>query len=166
MSGIGRRASVAIEFAILAPVMLMLGGGMYVLGSLLHVNSTVNKLAMQYAVSFANCSDTSVGACGTELAQYETAPAIKNIFPQLYSAELTLTMAQAIMNGTTPTVEYPVGGTLTAAQTTAMQAVVASGQTGVVVTATYVFYPLVLQPLMAPFIGSSITVSYTVAQLK
>jgi hypothetical protein len=75
------------------------------------------------------------------------------------------------MNGTTPTVEYPLGLTLSAAQTAALQAVVASGQSGtvqtaVVVTAQYAYLPLFFASLMAPIIGTSVTLSYTVAQLK
>jgi Flp pilus assembly protein TadG len=166
--GADRRAVVAIEFAIIAPVMLLLAGGVFEIGSLLHANAAVNRLAMQYAVSFANCSDTSAGACQTELNQYATTAALGNIAPQLSSALVTLSMAQVTMNGTSPTIEYasPTGLTLSAAQTAALQAAVASGQAGVVVTVTYKYSPLVFTTLMAPYIGSSFTLTYTAAQLK
>ena len=155
-----------IEFALVLPVMLLLAAGVYVFGSLLRANAALNRLVMQYAISFADCSDTSSGVCGTELAEYETTAALNNIAPQLSPSSLTLTMAQAIMSGTTPTVEYPVGGSLTAAQISALQAVVPSGQTGVVVTASYLFTPVIFAPLIQPFIGTGVTLSYTMAQLK
>lgn len=151
--------------------MLLLAAGIFVVGSLLRANTVVNRLAMQYAVSYANCSDTASGVCLTELNEYGTAAALANIAPQLTAANLTLTIAQVTMNGTTPTVEYPVGLTLTSAQTGALQAVVASGQSGtvqtaVVVTAQYSYLPMFFAPLMTPIIGASVTLSYTAAQLK
>jgi Flp pilus assembly protein TadG len=170
LRGLDRNGSVAIEFAFVAPVMMMLAGGIFVLGSLLRANAAVNRLAMQYAISFADCSDTSSGVCLTELNQYETTAALGNIAPQLAVANLTLTMAQVQMNGTTPTVEYPSGLSLTATQNSALQAVVTagsvSGLTYVVVTATYIYTPPLFASVMQPIIGSSVTLSSTVAQLK
>jgi Flp pilus assembly protein TadG len=163
-----RGASVAVEFAIAAPVMLLIAGGVFTLGSLLRVNSALNRLAMQYAISFADCSDTSSGVCQTELNEYVTSSALAAVAPQLLPGNLTLSMAQVKMNGSTPAVEYyyPSGFSLSAAQTSALQAVVVSGQTGVVVTATYRYQVLQFSAVMAPVLSSSYTLSYTVAQLK
>jgi Flp pilus assembly protein TadG len=167
---VGRRGSVAIEFALLAPVMILLAGCIYELGSLLQANVAVNRLAMLYAISFADCSDTSSGVCLTELNLYKTASALGNIAPQLSATSLTVTMAQVSVSGTTNTVEYPAGLSLTTAQSTALQNAAlpggVSGQTYVVVTATYVYTPQIFPAVVAPFVGSSITLSYTVAQLK
>ncbi len=163
-----RRGTAAVEFAAVAPIMVLLVGAIFEIGSLLRANAVVNRLVMQYAISYADCSDTSTGVCGTEVAEYGTSAALANIAPQLTAANLTLDMAQVKMNGTTPTVEYsyPSGLTLTSAQIAALQATVASGQTGVVVTATYPYQLLVFSTLMAPFIGTNFSFSYTAAQLK
>jgi Flp pilus assembly protein TadG len=163
-----RRGTAAIEFAVVAPIMLLLGSAIFEIGSLLRANAVVNRLVMQYAISYADCSDTSSGVCGTEVAEYGTSYALGNIVPQLTAANLTLDMAQVKMNGATPTVEYsyPAGFTLTTAQITALQATVASGQTGVVVTATYPYQLLVFSTLMSPFFGSNFSFTYTAVQLK
>ena len=163
-----RRASVAIEFAVIGPLMVFLAGGIFTIGSLLRSNSGVNRLAMQYAVSYADCSDTSSGVCLTELNEYVTTGALSNIAPQLSTANITLTMAQVKMNGTTPAIEYayPTSLSLSAAQTAALVAAVPSGQTGVVVTATYKFQVLLFAGIMTPMLGSSVTMSYTAAQPK
>jgi len=164
-----RRAVVAIEFAVIAPCMVLLAGGIFTIGSLVRANAAVNRLAMQYAMSFADCSDTSSGVCLTELDEYVTTAAFGNIAPQRSVANLTVTMAQVKMNGSTPAIEYayPTNLSLSAAQTTALSAGgVGSGQTGVVVTATYQYQVLLFPAVLVPIIGSSVTMSYTVAQLK
>ena len=164
----GRRGSVAVEFALVAPLLLTLAGGIVELGGALRAYAAVNRLAMQYAISFADCSDTSSGVCQTELNQYVTSFMTGNIAPMLTPANLVVSMSQVLMNGTTPTVEYQSTGSpaLSAAQTTALQAAVPSGQTGVVDTVTYQYSLLVFATLMTPIIGSSFNISYTVAQLK
>ncbi len=152
--------------------MLLLAGGIFVIGSILRANSALNRLALQYANSFADCSDTSTGVCQTELNEYATVFALGNIAPQLLVSNLTLTMAQVKMNGSTPTIEYayPTNLSLSATQTSALQTaaqdVAVSGQTYVVVTATYLYQPLILGPVMTPITGSTVTLSYTVAQEK
>jgi Flp pilus assembly protein TadG len=165
---IGRRASSAIEFAVVAPIMLLMAAGLFEVGSLLQADAAVDRLAMQYAISYAECSDTSSGVCLTELNQYTTSTAIAYIAPQIPIGALTVSMAQAKMTSGMPSVEYiyPSGGALSAAQISALQAVVGNGQTGVVVTITYPYKLQMFSLLMAPIIGSSFTLSYTVAQLK
>ncbi len=158
----------AVEFALVAPLLLTMAGGIVELGGVLRAYAAVNRLAMQYAIGFADCSDTSGGTCQTELNQYVTSFTIGNIAPMLTPANLVIGMSQVSMNGTTPTVEYQSSGSpgLSAAQTAALRAAVASGQTGVVDTVTYRYSLLVFATLMTPIIGSSFNISYTVAQLK
>lgn len=163
-----RRANAAIEFAVIAPVVVLLAAGIFTFGTLLRAKAAVNRLAMQYAVSFADCSDTTSNGCLTELNEYATTAAFGNIAPQLSAASLTLNMAQVKMNGTTPTLEYAYPSTLSlsAAQKTALQAAVPSGQTGVLVTVTYTYQVQAFSALMQPMIGSSVAMSATVTQLK
>lgn len=163
-----RRAVVAVEFAVVAPIMVLLAGAIFEIGSLLRTSAAVNRLTMQYAVSYADCSDTASGVCLTELDEYPTTAALGNIAPQLKAASVTLKMAQVKMNGLVPTIEYiyPTGSSLTNAQTAALQAAIPSGQSGIVITISYPYRLLVFSSLMSPFIGSSFTFSYTAAQLK
>lgn len=163
-----RRAVAAVEFAIIAPVLMVLVGGVVEIGSLLRAYAAVNRVATQYALSYADCPDFTSGTCQTELSQYASTTTLANIVPQLTAANLTLTMAQVSMSGSTPTVQYvsPAGATLTAAQTAALVNAVPSGQTGVVVTAKYTYSLLFFATLMKPIIGSSWTITFTVAQLK
>jgi Flp pilus assembly protein TadG len=165
-----RRASAGIEFVVCGFAISLLAGGVFELGSLMVANAQLNRLAMQYANSYADCSDATSGACQTELNLYVSSTALEYMAPQLTPADVSLTMAQVKMNGSTPSIDYiyPTGGSLTAAQTTALTAAtsVGTGQTGVVVTVTYPYRLLIFSTLMAPIIGSSWTLTYTVAQLK
>ena len=108
------------------------------------------------------------GTCQTELNAYSASYTIANIAPQLTPTSLTLTMFEVQMSGTTPTVvyAYPASATLTAAQTTVAQANFPSGQTGVIVSASYAHTLDFFSTLMTPLLGSLLTPSYTVAQLK
>jgi Flp pilus assembly protein TadG len=163
-----RRAVVSIEFAIIAPVMVLMAGGAVEMGLLLRVYTATQRLAVQYAISYADCPDTVSGACQTEAAEYATASAIGNVAPQLVPGQLTLTIIQAHMTGTTPAAvyAYPVGSTLTATQIAAVDAVSLSGENAVVVTAAYQHTLLYFPAMMNPLIGQALQFSYTVAQLK
>jgi Flp pilus assembly protein TadG len=163
-----RRAVAAVEFAIIAPMMLVLAGGIVEIGSLARAYAAVNRLTMQYALSLADCADTASGVCQTEMNNDASTTTLANIVPQLNVSNLTLQMAQVQMSGTTPTIQYsyPSGLTLTAAQISALRAAVTSGTYGVVVTASYTYTLLFFSKLMSPIIGSSFPISFSVAQLK
>jgi Flp pilus assembly protein TadG len=158
----------AVEFAFILPVLLLLFAGVVEIGRLFQVYDATNRLATQYAIVFADCSNVPAGACSTELAALGSTSAIANIVPQLQTSLLSLNIFQVSMSGTTPTVVYsfPAGATLTAGQTLAAQGVLANGQSGVVVTATYSHSLQFFQTLMSPYLGSVLSPSYTAVQLK
>jgi Flp pilus assembly protein TadG len=163
-----RSGSSAIEFSFIAPVLVMMIAGVVELGRLFVVYDGTNRLATQYAIVYADCSDVPAGTCNTELTALGSTSAISNIEPQLLTSLLSVTMFQVSMSGTTPTVvySYPSGSTLTASQVTAAQGVLTDGQSGVVVTATYNHTLQFFQTLMTPYLASALTASYTAVQLK
>ena len=162
------RATAAVEFAILVPVLLLFAGGITEFGRYFAVTDAANRLATQYAEAWADCSDVPAGSCTTELGTFSSANVIANVAPQLTASRTTLTMFQVSMTGTTPTVvsSYPSGGSLTAAQTTAARNSFSSGQTGVIVTVGYTHSLAYFSTLMSPYLGSLLNISYTVTQLK
>lgn len=163
-----RSGSSAIEFSFIAPVLLMMIAGVVEIGRLFVVYDGTNRLATQYAIVYADCSDVPSGTCNTELTVLGSTNAISNIEPQLQTSLLSITIFQVSMSGTTPTVvyAYPSGSTLTASQVTAAQGVLTDGQSGVVVTATYNHTLQFFQILMTPYLASALTASYTAVQLK
>jgi Flp pilus assembly protein TadG len=163
-----KRAAAAVEFALIVPVVVFLFGAIVEYGRIFRVYAATNRLATQFAIAWADCSDSPAGTCKTELNAYSASYTIANIAPQLTPASLTLTMFQIQMSGTTPTIvySYPAAATLTAAQTTLAQANFASGQTGVIVYASYAHSLDFFNTLLTPLLGSYLTPSYTVAQLK
>jgi hypothetical protein len=94
--------------------------------------------------------------------------AVQNIVPQLTYANLSLSMFEVSVSGGSVTTIYsaPAAATLSAAQQTAATTVIASGQTGVVVTVTYAHSLAFFGTVMTPWLGAYLTPSYTVAQLK
>ena len=162
-----RRGNAAIEFAFTLPVILLLIGGIVEFGRAFQVYGAVNRLATRYAIAWADCSDSPTGTCNTELAMYTSPIAMQNLVPQLTNA-ITLRMIEVQMAGTTPTVLYasPVGATLNATELPIALSAIASGQTGVVVTVGYTHTLIFFQTLMAPILGATRTISYSVAQLK
>jgi Flp pilus assembly protein TadG len=163
-----RRAAAASEFALILPVILLMFAAIVEFGAIFQVYAAVNRVATQFAIAWADCSDSPAGTCQTELNTYTASYTIANIAPQLTATSLTLTMFEVQMSGTTPTVvyAYPSGATMSAAQTVAAQTSFSSGQTGVVVTASYVHTLQFFTTLMTPFLGGNLTPTYTVAQLK
>jgi Flp pilus assembly protein TadG len=162
------RAVTSVEFAILAPMLVLMAGATVEMGLLLRVYVAANRLAMQIAISYADCPDTSAGACQTEAALYATPALLANIAPQLVLAQLTGTIIQATMNGSTPSVvySYPPNAALTSAQTSALQGALKDGDNGVVVTVAYQQRLNYFPTLLTPYIGSALNYSFTVAQLK
>lgn len=163
-----RGGSTAVEFAIIAPIVIVILGGLYEVGHAFQSLSAVNELATQYAISWADCADNPAGTCNTEIGLYSPAAAIGNVAPQLTAANVTLQMFQVTMSGTTPgvTYAYPSGAALSAAQTTAAQTAFTSGQTGVIVTVSYTYNVTVFPGVLSGIIPASFPMSFTVAQLK
>jgi Flp pilus assembly protein TadG len=163
-----KRATAGTEFALIAPILLLFAGGIVEFGRVFVVYEAVNQLATQYAIAWADCSDTPAGTCSTELSTYTAANAITNIAPQLQSANLSLKMFQILMSGTTPTIvySYPGGASLTTAQIAVAQSTFSNGQSGVIVSATYTHSLAFFPTLMTPFLGAHLTPAYTIAQLK
>jgi Flp pilus assembly protein TadG len=163
-----RRGAVAVEFAFIAPIVFVILGGLYEVGHAFQTLTAVNEMASQYAISWADCSDNPAGTCNTEIGLYTPSAAISNVAPQLTAANVTLQMFQVTMSGTTPSVTYayPTGSGLTAAQTSAAQGALTSGQTGVIVTVNYTYNVIVFPGLLSGIIPTSFPMSFTVAQLK
>lgn len=163
-----KAGSAAVEFAFVAPILLAMFAGVVEIGRIFQVYNATNRLATQYANVYADCSDSPVGTCGTELTALASTSAIANIVPQLKTSSLSFSIFQVSMSGTTPTIIYasPSGAALTAAQTSAAQALLSNGQAGVVVTATYSHSLQFFPTLMTPYLGSLLSPSYTVVQLK
>jgi Flp pilus assembly protein TadG len=162
------RGTAAAEFAIVTPVAMLLCAGIIEAGGLLEVTNATNQLATQYALAWADCSDSPAGTCSTELSAYTAASTIANLAPQLVASRLTLQMFQVTNSGGSLgiTYAYPTGATLSSAQTAAGLATFASGQAGVIVSATYAHTLNFFPTLMTPFFGNDLTVSFTVAQIK
>jgi len=163
-----RTGTAAVEFAIVAPVMVLLAGGSVELGRVFQVYDAANRLATQYAFTWADCSDSPVGTCLTELSSYTSSSSLANIAPQLTTSNISMRMFQVTVAGSNVNVvyAYPSGQTLNATETAAATSTLTNGQSGVVVSISYVHQLIAFGTLMSPIIGSSFTVGYTVAQIK
>lgn len=166
------RGTAAVEFALIAPFMLLIAAGIVEIGLTFKVNNSVNRLASQYAIGWSDCYDSST-TCADELANYWTPRVVKSMAPQLDYADITkLKMLQVTRGaGNTFTVDaskrYSKGGTdysLSAAETTLALQTLDPGNVGVVVTVTYnrtlQFFDALLPESL------EIDPSYTVVQLK
>ncbi len=162
------RGSAAVEFAFIAPIMIVILGGLYEVGNAFQSLTAVNGLASQYAISWADCSDNPTGTCNTEIGLYSPTAAISNVAPQLTASNVNLKMFQVTMSGSTPTVtySYPSGSSLSTTQTSAAQASLTSGQTGVIVTVSYTYSVVVFPGVLSGIIPASFPMSFTVVQLK
>ena len=162
-----RSATSAVEFAIMLPVLLLLLASTVEIGRLAVAYESVNRLATRYAISWADCSDTVVGVCATELALYVTPAAVQNMAPQIASS-VTLRMMEVQMSGASATVvyAYPAAATPTATELTLAQNVIGSGNTGIIVTTSYTYAPQFFTSIVKPFLGSGRAISYTIAQRK
>jgi Flp pilus assembly protein TadG len=160
------RGSAAVEFAFIAPIVIVILGGLYEVGCAFQALTAVNELASQYAISWADCLDNPAGTCNTEMNLYKPAAAIGNVAPQLTAANTTVQMFQVTMNGTTPSVTYPSGSTLNAVQTLAAQNAFLSGQTGVIVTVSYTYTVSLFPGVLSGIIPANFPMNFTVAQVK
>lgn len=163
-----RSGSSAIEFSIILPVMLLMIAGVVEVGRLFQVYNATDRLATQYAIVFADCSDQPIGTCSAEMTQLGATATVSNVVPQLQSGLLSLSIFQVSMSGTAPSIVYsfPSSASLSTAQVAAAQAILSDGQSGVVVTATYNHSLQFFQNLMSPYLSSVLTPSYTAVQLK
>ena len=163
-----RRGSAAVEFALLSPAVIFLIAGIAEFGRIYVVYNTVNRIAVQYAASWADCADSPVGTCSTEMSLYTPSYALGNVAPQIKASGLTLQMFQITMGVTSPTVvyAYPTGSSLTTAQTNLIKATFTNGQSAVLVTASYAHSLAFFPKSMTSMLGSLLTPSYTALQLK
>jgi Flp pilus assembly protein TadG len=168
-----RRATSALEFAIIAPVMLLLGGGIVEVGALLRAYASVHRVAMQYALSWADCPEGVIGlaGCASELTSYTSLSSIANLAPALTPAKLDLEMVEftmSVLNLPTVVLSNPGAALATtlSSLTASLQSVVPAGSSGVVVKVSYPYSLMFFSTLMAPVIGSTFTISYSVTQLK
>jgi len=163
-----RSGTAMAEFAIILPIVVFMMAGVVEFGRIFQVYAALNRLATQYAIAWADCSDDPAGTCQTELGNYSSSYSIGNVAPQLSASALSLTMFEVQMSGSTPTVvyAYPSGGSLTAAQTAAATSAFASGQNGVIVTASYAHTLIFFSSLMTPLLSGVLNPTYTVVQLK
>lgn len=163
-----RRGSAAVEFALLAPTIILVIAGIAEFGRIYVVYNTVNRIATQYAISWADCADSPVGACSTEMSLYTPSYALGNVAPQIKASGLTLQMFQITMGATSPTViyAYPTGASLSTAQTNLIKATFTNGQSAVLVTASYAHSLAFFPKSMTALLGSRLTPSYTALQLK
>ncbi len=191
------RGAAAAELAIIVPVALLLVAGIVEFGRLFEVYDATNRLATQYALAWANCSESNTdsgGVCATEIATYTASAAIGNVTPQLNIANLTLTMAEfTVTQQGVATAIYTGGNSqgtqnttgdptqLADAATKAAAAFTTASGSGtvsyivpgpaavqyiVVVEVSYQHSLLFFKTLMQPYLGSYLTPSYTVVQLK
>jgi Flp pilus assembly protein TadG len=158
----------AAEFAMITPLMVLIFAGVVEIGRIYQVYNTVNRLASQVAIIYADCSDRPTGTCQTEASNFMTSQFVANIAPQITVSSLSFKVFQVTMSGTTPTVVYaaPTGSTLSAGQTSAAQAVLASGQSGVIVSASYTHTLQFFPTVMSSYLSSALTASYVTVQLK
>ena len=161
------RGTAVIEFTIAVPIMMLLVAAIAEFGLILNVYNQTNRLATQYAIAWAACSDDNVQACKGELPSYASPSTIGNVAPRLTPGNVVLQMVEVTMTGAvpTPTYAYPTGSALSSDQVAAAQATLADRQVGVVVTVAYT-HTLLFERLMSPFLADRLRPTHTVVQLK
>jgi Flp pilus assembly protein TadG len=186
----------AAELAMIVPAALLLVAGIIEFGRLFEVYDATNRLASQYALAWANCSESNVdagGVCSTEIATYTAPAAIGNVTPQLDPASLTLTMAEFTVSQQGAVTTLYVGGNSAGVQNTTGDATQladaqakaaaafttsnggtvsylvpgpAAVQYVVVVEVKYQHTLLFFKTLMQQYLANYLLPSYTVVQLK
>ena len=158
-----QRASVAIEFAFLVPILILLMGGTYELAGGIEANSQLNTMVGQVALSWGDCSDSPAGTCRTEMNQYISA--LSNIAPALDSTKLTLSLWQVSVSFGTVNMVYGTTALTANARAIAL-AQIPDGQSGVVIIGNYTFNARAFTLVTQPFIGSGIVLSQTAVARK
>lgn len=148
-----REGNMAIEFAFIAPLLILLMGGTYELGGGLDANSQLSTMVAQVALAWGDCVDTPTGVCVEEMNRYVQARA--NIAPSLDPARLSLNLWQVSVSGIVVSATYGTGP-LTAAATAAARAQIPDGQSGVVAIGSYHYQARAFIVVTQPFIGSGI----------
>ena len=163
-----RAGTASVEFALLVPVMITMAGAAFELGRAFQAYNAANRLATQYAFTWSDCSDSPAGTCLTELSSYTSASTLANVAPQLIASKINLRMFQVTVAGINANVvyAYPAGQTLTAAETTAATSTLTNGQTGVVISISYVHQLVAFANVMSSILAPSYTMTFTVVQVK
>lgn len=161
-------AVAAIEFAIIAPVVIVLMGMLLEFGFYFQAYDATNKLATQYAISYSDCDDYPAGTCLTEAGYYTTTSAIRNLAPRLNSANVTVRVFQIVAASSTSfTVTYssPSGATLTSSERNYLSSKVVADDVAVLVSVSYT-HTLTFGTIASQFLGSRLTIPATVVQIK
>ena len=133
------RGTAVIEFTLVVPIMMVLVAAIAEFGLILDVYNQTDRLATQYAIAWAACSDDGVQACKGELPTYASPSTIGNVAPRLTPANVVLQMHEVSMAGAVPAsiYAYPTGSAPSPDQVAAARSVLSDKQVGVIVTVAY-----------------------------
>lgn len=171
-----RRGSSVMEFALLAPLLLLFTGGLVELAGAYQKYIAVNRLAARYAISWADCGDAF---CGAELLLYASGFSEQNISPQLspasaiclrmfrirYDQSQNATVLNFYVSPACPNTSTTPSSSEFAA-TKSLIVNFAGNPTAVVVFVSYTYNPLFFSAIVRPFIGNNLIFSSMVAQLN
>lgn len=149
-----RQGAMAVEFAFVVPLLVLIMGGTYELAGGIDANSQLSTMVAQVALAWGDCVDQPAGTCAIEMSRYIAARA--NIAPSLNANQLSLNLWQVSVTGTSVYAAYGTAP-LTAAAIAAARAQILDGQNGVVVIGSYSYRARAFDVVTQPFIGSGIT---------
>lgn len=158
-------ASIAVEFAFLMPVLILLLGGSFELSGAIQANAHLTTMVGQVALSWGDCVDNPTGTCQTEMSQYVSSNTKSEIARSLDPGQFSLNLWQVSVSGTTVSTTYGTTG-LTPAATAAALAQIPGGNSGVVVIGSYFYRPRVFTVVTQPFIGNGYAFSQTAVARK
>jgi Flp pilus assembly protein TadG len=159
-------AIAAIEFAIIVPVVIALFATMLEFGLYYRSLDAVNKLASQYAIAWADCSDDT--SCGSEATAFSSSTLATNLTQGLAPASYSVRMFKVSVSGTTITadVKIPSTATVDTNERTAILNKIASGQEGVIVTVSYTHSAQFFASTANTFFSPYFNIKARVVQLK
>jgi Flp pilus assembly protein TadG len=162
------RGIAAIEFAIIAPVVIFLAAATLEFGAYYRALDGVNKLASQYAISWSDCSDDASASCGTEGTSYTSGSLATNLAPSLVAASVSVRLFQVrIESGSVKTVyARPTGIALDANERAALLDRLEDGDAGVVVTVAYTHTLQFFADMLTSTLGPYLSMKARVVQLK